>query len=466
MYKYCFRIIHSDFKSWLPLIGVVSFVSFLVGNCAYQMAWSYSDKFIKAVESQGFSVSEFHIVSQTIYIVVFSLAFFSLTIVGNSTVKRTQATFAQWKLIGASLNDVRNCLLVMMLYISLLGSLPGSLFSLIFSYYTVPIYNKMAAQGFSPGTDIALPSYSPSYAGFLLTVALSILTCCGGTALTIYKSGKTSPIDILKNITQGNPQGNLKTLRKLSFAVTLFLMTIFIIAALNFPLENISIEVLFNASLQSGILAILAVYFSIPLIVIPMLNRISKIILELNQYKFGIPFSSVVDKLHVNHYSLTCLFVGVSGITIISTVIKYSLNVLSKYGVHEINSLDTLVLTVLFSSTCLIVSVAIMQLNTYLIREDQKLLRVSGYTPRELIYWHVLTSLIQAALAIILSLFPLTFTSTISTVMTYSITGEFYIYFPWVEIFSSFLVCWLISFSLNILNSLSSLREDIGAQLR
>lgn len=125
MYKYSLRVVNTDLLNWTPLIGVVSFISFLVGNCAYQMIWSHSAAFVEGVERQGLNSNEFHIVSQTIYFVVLCLAFFSLTVVGNSTVKKTQFIFAQWKLLGASRKDVRNCLLLIILYISFLGSFFG-----------------------------------------------------------------------------------------------------------------------------------------------------------------------------------------------------------------------------------------------------------------------------------------------------------------------------------------------------
>ncbi len=464
MYRYCFRMIHNDFKNWLPLIGVVSFISFLVGSCIYQMVWSYSSTFVRTVQSQGFKADDFHIVSQSIYIIVFTLAFLSLTIVGNSTVRRTRATFAQWKLIGASKSDVRNCLLGMILYISLLGSLPGAFFSFLLSYYTVPVFNKMAAQGFEVGTNIVLPDYSPSYIGLVLAVVISILTCCAGTILPIYKSGNVQPIDVMKKTDVDARSRVAKVLSIISVLFIFTLLIIFIIFSVN--LQKISIETLFNASLQSGILATLGMYFSITLLVVPGISKLSKLFLNSNRYRVGVAFSSIADKFFNNHHSLTYLFIGVSSIGVISTVVSYLKNVSKEFGISEVNSIDTLVLTTLVSATCLIVSIAVSQLNAGLVNEDQKLLKISGYTFPELIGWHILTSLIHAALAVLLTLPPVLFTSMIASIMYRAAVGYTYMYFPAIEILLSFLGCWAIFFALNFFNNIGSMCKSIGKELR
>ncbi|MDO4253159.1 MAG: hypothetical protein Q4C74_07990 [Rothia sp. (in: high G+C Gram-positive bacteria)] len=305
----------------------------------------------------------------------------------------------------------------------------------------------MAAQGFDPGTHITFPAYSPQWLGFFLTVALSVITCCVSTIIPIYRSGKVPSLLVLKNILEGGDSRIVKISKLISIIFIVFILIIFLVKISSSSAEELNVEVLFNASLQSGILTVLAVHFSTTLILFPLLDFASRILFRLGRVKLGLSIRSVKHKLDINYFSLNCLFIGISGFCIISIVLSTSLEVLKTYGVSRINSVDTVLLTALVSVTCLAVSLAILVLNTSLIRREQGLLRVSGYTPAEVVHWHALNSLIYSGLATVLALLPMGVTSFVSSLIAQRIIGKVYIYFPIKEMLISFMICWLAVFA-------------------
>ena len=107
MHRFARRILLSDLGAWWPAIATVAAVTMLVGLCTAQFAWTHDDRFIAAAQTQGRAITEFTIVSETIYLLVAVLALFSLTVVGTATVDSTRRTFSQWRLIGATPSDVR-----------------------------------------------------------------------------------------------------------------------------------------------------------------------------------------------------------------------------------------------------------------------------------------------------------------------------------------------------------------------
>ena len=100
MHKYARRILLSDLGSWWPAIATVAGVTMLVGLCTAQFAWTHDARFIAAVSAQGHAITEFTIVSETIYLLVAALALFSLTVVGIATVESTRRTFLSGVLWG------------------------------------------------------------------------------------------------------------------------------------------------------------------------------------------------------------------------------------------------------------------------------------------------------------------------------------------------------------------------------
>ncbi|RDT70653.1 ABC transporter permease, partial [Haemophilus influenzae] len=117
---------------------------------------------------------EFTIVSETIYLLVATLALFSLTVVGIATVESTRRTFSQWRLVGATPSDVRRSIWALVATAACIGAVPGSVPALGLSYLVVPAFNQMAAPGFDA------PILPPSILAWLVSVLLGVATCMLG----------------------------------------------------------------------------------------------------------------------------------------------------------------------------------------------------------------------------------------------------------------------------------------------
>ncbi|WP_075891743.1 ABC transporter permease [Actinomyces provencensis] len=459
MHRYARRILFSDLGSWWPAIVTVAAVTLLVGLCATQFAWTHDPRFIAAAAAQGHLISEFTIVSETIYMLVAALALFSLTVVGIATVESTRRTFSQWRLVGASPSDVRRSIWALVATASLIGAVPGSILAVGASYFVVPAFNQMAARGFDA------PLLPPSILAWLFSLVLGVLTCLLGTFGPAHRASRTQALEVFRDIPHTRQKG---WWWRAPLAAILLLSSLgMVAAAAAMGAQEAGIAVMFNLAMNAGVCAVLFIYVIGPLVVPAVLASLGGLAGALGSITGRLAARAAIERASTSANTIAPLAAGIGGVGVILTSVNSAAAVVATLdGAAETNLTDTLVMAALISFVLLITSAAVTSLASRDVEREHSLLRVAGMSSRRITTWYVWQAFLLALTGTVLALVPIVITVATTSISSTAYTGAPIVVVPWATLIFGFALSWLVLFFVQWWPARASLRADIAVGLR
>lgn len=459
MHKYARRILFAYLGSWWPAIATVAAVTTLVGLCATQFAWTHDDRFVAAAEAQGHSITEFTIVSETIYMLVAALALFSLTVVGTATVESTRRTFSQWRLVGASPSDVRRSVWALVATASLIGAVPGSILAIAASYVVVPAFNQMAARGFDA------PTLPPSILAWLFSLILGVITCVLGAFGPAHRASRTQAIEVFRDIDRRRRRG---WWWRAPLAAILLLSSLgMLAAAAALGVHETGVAVMFNLAMNAGVCAVLFIYIVGPLLVPAVLASLGRLLRALGSVTGGLAARAAVERAGTSANTIAPLAAGIGGVGVILVSVDSAAAVVKALDSSaETNLVDTLVMATLISFVLLVTSAAVVALASRDLEREHSLLRIAGMTSRRITAWYVWQAFLLALTGTVLALVPIAITVATTAISSSAYTGRPVVAVPWTILLLGFALSWLVLFLVQWWPARSSLRNDIAVGLR
>ncbi len=459
MRKYARRILFADFGSWRPAIITIAAVTVLVGLCATQFAWTHDPRFVAAAESQGHSIIEFTIVSETIYILVAALALFSLTVVGTATVESTRHTFSQWRLVGASPSDVRRSIWSLVATAAFIGAVPGSLIAIGLSYLVVPTFDQMAAPGFEA------PVLPPSVVAWLFSLVLGVITCLLGAFGPARTASRTQAIEVFRAIPRTRRKG---WWWRAPLAGLLLLSSLGLLAAsAALGAHEAGVAVMFNLALNGGMAAVVFVYIVGPLVTPAILAVAGRLAGAFGSVTGRLAAKAAIERAGTSANTIAPLAAGIGGVGVILISVESTAMVVRTLdNSAEISLVDTLVMTALISVVLLVTSAAVVSLAARDVEREHSLLRVAGMSSRRITTWYAWQAFLLALTGTVLALVPIVITATTTAISSAAYAGTSIVVIPWVSLIFGFALSWLVLFLVQWWPARSSLRADIAVGLR
>ncbi|MEU8206484.1 ABC transporter permease [Streptosporangium sp. NPDC049046] len=459
MRKYARRILFADLGSWWPAITTIAAVTALVGLCATQFAWTHDQRFVAAAESQGHSITEFTIVSETIYILVAALALFSLTVVGTATVESTRRTFSQWRLVGASPSDVRRSIWSLVATAALIGAVPGSLTAIGLSYLVVPTFNQMAAPGFDA------PVLPPPILAWVFSLVLGVITCLLGAFGPAYTASRTQAIEVFRAISRTRRKG---WWWRAPVAGLLLLSSLGLLAAsAALGAHEAGVAVMFNLALNGGMAAVIFVYIIGPLITPAILAVAGRLAGAFGSVTGRLAANAAIERAGTSANTVAPLAAGIGGVGVMLTSVESTAVVVHTLdNSAETSLVDTLVMTALISFVLLVTSAAVVSLAARDVEREHSLLRVAGMSSRRISIWYVWQAFLLALTGTVLALMPIVITVATTAISSTAYVGEPIVVIPWATLTLGFVLSWLMLFLVQWCPARPSLRADIAVGLR
>lgn len=459
MHKYARRILFADLGSWWPAIATIAAVTALVGLCATQFVWTHDQRFVAAAESQGHAITEFIIVSETIYVLVAALALFSLTVVGTATVESTRRTFSQWRLIGASPGDIRRSIWTLVATASLIGAVPGSLIAIGLSYLVVPTFNQMAAPGFDA------PVLPPSILAWVFSLVLGVITCLLGAFGPAHTASRTQAIEIFRAIPRTRRKGWWWRAPVAGLMLLSSLGLLAAAAALGSHAGGVA--VMFNLALNAGMAAVVFVYVIGPLITPAILAAAGRLAGASGSVTGTLAAKAAIERAGMSANTVAPLAAGIGGVGVILISVESTAAVIQALdNSAEANLADTLVMTALISFVLLVTSAAVVSLAARDVEREHSLLRVAGMSSRRITTWYVWQAFLLALTGIVLALVPIVITVATVTISSTAYAGEPIVVVPWATLLFGFALSWLVLFLVQWWPARPSLRADVAVGLR
>lgn len=459
MHKYARRILLSDLGSWWPAIATVAGVTMLVGLCTAQFAWTHDARFIAAVSAQGHAITEFTIVSETIYLLVAALALFSLTVVGTATVESTRRTFSQWRLVGATPNDVRRSIWALVATAACIGAVPGSVLALGLSYLVVPAFNQMAAPGFDA------PILPPSILAWLVSLLLGVATCMLGAFGPAHRASRTQAIEVFRAVPGRRRKG---WWWRAPLAVILLVSSLaMVVAAAVMGRSEAGVAVMFNLAMNAGISAVLFIYVVGPLLIPVALAGLGHLAGAVGSVTGLLAGKAAVERAGTSANTIAPLAAGIGGVGVILTSVESAAAVVRTFDSRaETNLADTLIMAALISFVLLVTSAAVVSLASRDLEREHSLLRIAGMPSRRITLWYVWQSCLLALTGTVLALVPIVITVATTAISSAAYAGHPIVSVPWMTLVLGFVLAWLVLFLVQWWPARASLRADVAVGLR
>ncbi|WP_196776657.1 FtsX-like permease family protein [Corynebacterium casei] len=431
----------------------------LVGLCAAQFAWTHDDRFVAATQAQGHAITEFTIVSETIYMLVAVLALFSLTVVGTATVESTRRTFSQWRLVGASPGDVRRSTWALVATASLIGAVPGSLAGIGLSYVVVPAFNQMAAPGFNA------PVLPPSILAWLASLVLGVATCLLGAFGPAHRASRTQAIEVFRDIPGRHRKG---WWWRVPLAGLLLLFSLgMVVTAAALGAHSAGVAVMFNLALNAGISAVFFAYIVGPLCVPGLLAGLGHLAGTFGNVTGRLAARAAVERAGTSANTVAPLAAGIGGVGVILTSVESAAAVVRVVDSSaETNLADTVVMAALISFVLLVTSAAVVSLVSRDLEREHSLLRIAGMPSRRITGWYAWQALLLSLTAILLAAVPIIVTVATTAISSAAYVGYPIVAVPWTTLLLGLVVSWLVLFLVQWWPARASLRADVAVGLR
>lgn len=470
MVRHLLRVFRNDLAGWIPAIVVVGLVTVLVGACMQQFVWTRGEAFVAAADAAGLDPAEFGSVSVTVYVLVAVLAIVALTVVGAATVERTRETFARWRLAGADPRQVRHGLWALVGVAAVAGALPGSVVSIGVGALAVPVFNRMAAQGFPGGVgDFTPPAFQPSVTAWAAAFVLGVVTCMCGAFGPSWRVARVDAVEAVRGTASARPGG--AWWRRGAGGLLLGLAAVTMIGGIAAPQAKdvgVTAAGMVNSASTAGLIAALGVaVFGSELV--PALLAVCRGLLRLVPTTLGpLAARSARARSEGNAHLIAPLAAAIGLGTMMLTVLRSYQKTMEAAGfpLPALNYADTFVLAGLFGFVALLTSVAVIALTGGDTAQEQALLRAAGMSPRQVACLTGWQSLLLAVCAGVLALVPLVFAGAIVAVRSVLIARVSILDVPWTGFAAATLACWAVLFLAQWVRLAPWLRYGAGAALR
>lgn len=410
MNRHIHKFIKKNFGAFASMISVIAVISAFVAYCVLHLFWlnSFSN------QSDPY-LAELRIASTTIYFLVFICAFFALTQVGKATISHFARDFAQWRILGFTPKEIHRLQLLIIVYLSLIGSFIGTLIASVTAHFVLPLLNDMAAgSGIKPHTIL---KYKYSLVGALLAFIGSVIT----NVVAGYNSSRytltINPLILFRDRSYDLEEHRFSKLKIVAgwscfvYGLMLLLSGNYFIKSLNGGLESV-----YNFSMNIGIGFALAIYFFLDKI-LKIIGRLIEGIGKAHIHR-KILLSYVLNEMHVSKTGIKPLFAGLcfGGILIASSkaVVVYADS--QKQGIHA-NFADTFFIVAIIAITVIATAIAILSLQFPRKIQVDLLLFQQGVTYVESIKISIQTAFYLTCLIVFSSLIPLVLISVFSVIM-------------------------------------------------
>ncbi|MBO3142599.1 ABC transporter permease [Dermatophilus congolensis] len=459
MCKYARRVLMANFGAWVPAMVTIAIVTALVTMCSTQFFWTRDSKFIDAVNQQRYSLSEFTIVAQTIYIVVLLLAFFSLTVVGKSTVDSTRRIFAQWRLIGATPRDVRFGTYSIIALCSLLGAAPGTVLGTALSYVVVPTFNQLAASGFDT------PILPPSLLAVTASFTLSVFTCFFGAIGSVRIASRARPIEVFRSSVTTQKSKQWWKVPTLAILLLIILSILILVGVTDGMKVGLSFVV--NTSLHNGMMAVLFIFLMGKSSVIFVLKLLGNLAGKAGSVTGRLAAQAASERAVFSANTIAPLAAGLGSIGVILVSIESAASIIKTLDSSKTaNMVDTLVIVALIAVVLLATSAAVISLSSRQMSHERSLLRIAGMPRKQITIWYLWQGFLLSLTATLLAASPILVAMVTAAISSVSYVGYPIIVFPWLAIIFGVVSCWIVLFLVQWLPARRSLSEDIAVGLR
>lgn len=451
MMRYIWKVFAHDARNWFPVMIVVAIMTALIGACINQFLWTNSRPFLNAALEAKLDPAEFAIVSVTIYMLIAIITAFTLTVIGSATVERTRQTFSQWRLAGASPNQIRGGLWLLLLIASVIGAFPGAIGGAFLSVVAVPLFNGIAAQSFADGTGtFQAPLFSPSLIAIVASFLIGAVTCLSGALLPAGRAAKVEAVEIIRGVSP--KRARYRILRWILGVIVLLLAVIMAFqGAFTPPKTGIGFEsgAMFQSAMIVGLITAF-VMFVLGSEVIPIVLRIMRAFLHMipGSSLAGLATRQAHERAAHNANMIAPLGAAVGVGLVLFTSLQTYLNTLAAAGapVQSPNYVDTIVMTSLFGLAALLTSVAVIWLSNRDSIMEQGIQRAAGLTPRQVSILLVWQSVHLTVCVIVIALVPLLLSSIVLIGKSALIVGNSTLSVPIFLAVVSVVASWIVLF--------------------
>ena len=463
MQRYVIRMFADDWKQWVPAIAVVAVMATMIGLCVHQFAWTSDSRFRAAAGASGVPVTEFQILSVTIYAVVALISWVALTVVGRTSIHATRRTYALLLLLGAAPAAVFGSTILLLAIVSLCGALLGALVSALLSFWIVPAFNAMI----SP--TARLPEYALTAWAPVVAIVASVLTALVGGLSPAFHASRVRPGAVLRT-PDGLGREPASGLRILCGAFFLIVAS-GLVASAGFagPLGVTGPGPMFNLAVTAGSSALMAVHLLCPQLMSFILWALSSLFSRMGLVVPALGTRSAASRVGTSATTIAPLAVGLGGIGLllcaVNSVIAFT-DALQPGTRADLT--DVWMMVAVVAITMLATSAAVVALSARGREREIALLQAAGMRGRHigaLIAAESFAMSLAASIAVAVPVMAGGLVCALASRATLT-SGSSVVVWPVSVMLWGLIASWGALFLILLMPALAPLRRGAGAQLR
>lgn len=452
-----------DWKQWVPAIAVVAVMATMIGLCVHQFAWTSDSRFRAAAGASGVSVTEFQILSVTIYTVVALISWISLTVVGRASIHATRRTYALLLLLGAAPAAVFGSTLFLLLLVSLCGATIGAFVSALLSFWVVPAINAMI----SPTAH--LPEYALIAWAPVVAIVASFLTALVGGLSPAFHASRVRPGAVLRT-PDGLGREPASGLRILCGAFFLIVAS-GLVASAGFagPLGVTGPGPVFNLAVTAGGSALMAVHLLCPQLMSFILWALNGLFSRMGLVVPALGTRSAASRVGTSATTIAPLAVGLGGIGLllcaVNSVIAFT-DALQPGTRADLT--DVWMMVAVVAITMLATSAAVVALSARGREREIALLQAAGMRGRHVGALIAAESFAMSLAASIAAAVPVMAGGLVCALASRATltSGSSVVVWPVSVMLWGLIASWGALFLILLVPALAPLRRGAGAQLR
>lgn len=410
MHKYAHAIFKENVTLWIPGIMTISFLSCLIALCLMHLSWVSQSSFIAHALEYDLDLSEFKIISTTLYLIVLTLSFISLWLIGKATTQQLRVQFAQWRILGATPKETIKCSLFFSLYISAIGGISGTAFACPLSFWVLPKLNMMA-NGYQ---EYMVFEYHLSLAAIIGAVLLSFSTCLVSSGLSAFLARQINPLDIFRSGSVNHFRyGRVRKI--LGWCCLVY--TILLIGTLPAIKQlNGGISSVYNLMLHIGASGLICVFIFAPTL-LSFTKKIFIYLTEKTNLRIGrISVFAVYHKIEKNNTALIVLTAAFTLLTIMYLGIKViAIAAFEISGIKSVNLSDSFAIAFLLAIVAVFTAFSIIILNFKNERAEWAVMRSNGLSISQSKRLVLHEAFVFTGTTLLLSVFPVLMVSLVGS---------------------------------------------------
>ena len=463
MQRYVIRMFTDDWKQWVPAIAVVAVMATLIGLCVHQFAWTGGSRFRAAADAAGVPVTEFQILSVTIYAVVALISWVALTMVGRASIHATHRTYALLLLLGAAPATVFGSTIILLTIVSLCGAILGTIVSTLLSFWVVPAFNALI----SPAAR--LPEYALTAWAPVIAIVTSVLTVLVGGLSPALHSSRVRPGAALRP-PDGLDLGPASILRSVCGAFFLIVASGLVTSAgFAGPLGVTGPGPMFNLAITAGGSALTAIHLLYPQLMSFIFWALTGLFSRMGLVIPALGTRSAASRVGTSTTTVAPLAVGLGGIGLllctVNSVIAFT-DVLQP-GIRA-DLTDVWMIVAIVAISMLATSAAVVALSARGREREIALLQAAGMRGRHIGALIAAESFAMSLAASIAAAVPVMAGGLVCALASRATltSGSSVVVWPVSEMLLGLVASWGALFLILLVPALRPLRRGAGTQLR